>query len=233
VLHFLYCLGLTTILHFLTIFSHFNPPKYDIGDRIVIQPVDSTTSDDGSTHWIVRDIDLFTTTCVYAYTNEVATLNNGSIANCRILNGARSLPSLNYVYLRFGIDVTYEQIEIFREGLALYVEARPREWSKLWAVRAYRVQADQGFVEYIVILEVCDVIAQYVFICLSVYLFAFSDPLIFLSLFHFVSFFISQHVDTWQNLDGILHSRGQVRSFCHELARQVCVFTIVIVYCIH
>mmetsp|Transcript_17151 Transcript_17151/g.41621 ORF Transcript_17151/g.41621 Transcript_17151/m.41621 type:complete len:1437 (-) Transcript_17151:162-4472(-) len=155
---------------------------YDIGDRIVVQPVDAATSDNGSTHWIVRDIDLFTTTCIYAYTNEVATLNNGSIANCRILNGARSLPSLNYVTLRFGIDVTFDQIEIFREGLALYVEQRPREWSKLWAVRAMQVQSDQGFVEYSVILE---------------------------------------HVDNWQNLDGILYSRGQVRSFCHELAKQL------------
>lgn len=147
-----------------------------------MQPVDTPTSWDGDTTWIVRDIDLFTTTVVYAYTNEVATLNNGSISNSRILNGARSLPALVYITLQIGIDVSYEQIEIFREALAQYVEARPREWSKLWAVRATRVQADQGFIEYLVILE---------------------------------------HVDTWQNLDGILFSRGQARGFCHELAKQL------------
>jgi hypothetical protein len=44
------------------------------------------------------------------------------------------------------------------------------------------VQADEGYVEYLVILE---------------------------------------HVDTWQNLDGLLHSRGQIKSFCHELSKQL------------
>jgi small-conductance mechanosensitive channel len=111
---------------------------YDIGDRIVIQPVDSPTDWHGATEWIVRDIDLFTTTVIYAYTNEVATLSNGSIANSRVMNGARSLPAILYAILRFGVDVSYEQLEIFREALAQYVEARPREWAKLWALRVLK-----------------------------------------------------------------------------------------------
>ena len=148
----------------------------------MVQAAESGTSPDGSTHWIVRDIDLFTTTVIYAYTNEIATLSNGSIANSRVMNGARSLPALLYVTLRFGIDVTYEQVEVFKEALYQYVAARPREWSKLWDVRNTQVSADQGFVEYLVILE---------------------------------------HLDNWQNLDGLLASRGNIRSFCHELSKQL------------
>jgi hypothetical protein len=151
-------------------------------DRIVIQPAESNTSWDGTTDWIVRDIDLFTTTVIYAYTNEIATLSNGSIANSRVMNGARSLPGLLYATLRFGIDVTHEQLEVFREALNQYVIARPREWTRLWDVRNTAVSADQGFVEYLVIVE---------------------------------------HRDNWQNLDGLLGSRGTIRRFCHELAKQL------------
>lgn len=151
-------------------------------DRIVIQPAESNTSWDGTTDWIVRDIDLFTTTVIYAFTNEIATLSNGSIANSRVMNGARSLPALLYVTLRFGIDVSHDQLEVFREALNQYVVARPREWARLWDVRNTSVSADQGFVEYLIIVE---------------------------------------HVDNWQNLDGILGSRGVIRRFCHELAKQL------------
>ncbi|KAG7354823.1 mechanosensitive ion channel [Nitzschia inconspicua] len=126
---------------------------YDIGDRIVIQNCEADTAWGGSTDWIVRDIDLFTTTVLYAYTNEIATLSNGSIANSRVMNGARSLPGILYVHLRFGIDVTAEQLDVFREALYQWVLSRPREWSKLWDVRNMAVSADQGFVEYMVILE--------------------------------------------------------------------------------
>jgi len=148
----------------------------------VIQSVEGGTSWDGATDWIVRDIDLFTTTVIYAYTNEIATLSNGSIANSRVMNGARSLPALLYAILRFGIDVSYDQLEIFREALYQYVEQRPREWAKLWAVRVLRVQADEGFVEYLLVLE---------------------------------------HQETWQNLDTLLHSRGLIKGFCHELSKQL------------
>ena len=162
-------------MHCLTVFSLSQ-------DRIVVQPAESNTSADGTTDWIVRDIDLFTTTVIYAYTNEIATLSNGSIANSRVMNGSRSLPALLYVTLRFGIDVTYEQLEVFKEALNRYVVARPREWARLWDVRNTAVSADQGFVEFLVIAE---------------------------------------HRDNWQNLDGLLASRGSIRRFCHELAKQL------------
>lgn len=90
---------------------------------------------------------------VPAYTNEYATVSNGSLANSRILNGARSDPAFIYVILRFGIDVTYGQLELFKEALTCYVEARPRDWTKLWCVRALDVKADQGYIEYMVCVE--------------------------------------------------------------------------------
>jgi len=126
---------------------------YDIGDLIVIQPVDQPTSWDGSTEWIVRDINLFTTTVIFAYTNEIATLSNGSIANSRVMNGARSLPAIVYVTLRFGVDTSLDKIDIFREALSQYVERRPREWTKLLRITNRNVQADEGFVEYLVAFQ--------------------------------------------------------------------------------
>ncbi len=119
----------------------------------MIQPVDQPTSWDGSTEWIVRDINLFTTTVVFAYTNEIATLSNGSIANSRVMNGARSLPAIVYVTLRFGVDTSLDKIDIFREALSQYVERRPREWTKLLRITNRNVRADEGFVEYLVAFQ--------------------------------------------------------------------------------
>lgn len=126
---------------------------YDIGDYITIQPVEQPSSLNGSTHWIVRDIDLFTTTVLFAYTGEVATLSNGSIANSRVMNGARSLPANLYVTLRFGVDTGFEKLEIFKEAVSQYVHKRPREWVKLSDIKNCDVSPDQGFVEYLVVLQ--------------------------------------------------------------------------------
>lgn len=100
-------------------------------------------------HWLNTDHDNLYS----AYTNECATVSNGSLANSRIMNGARSDPAFIYVLLRFGIDVTYGQLEIFKEALTRYVEARPRDWTKLWCLRALDVKADEGYVEYMVCVE--------------------------------------------------------------------------------
>jgi len=90
---------------------------------------------------------------IYAYTNEMATLSNGSIANSRVMNGARSLPAVIYVSLRFGVDTSFEKLEIFREAVSQYVDKRPREWAKLLRITNLNVQADQGYVEYMVVLQ--------------------------------------------------------------------------------
>ena len=63
---------------------------YEIGDRINVSSVNIDTSGAGSAGWVVKDVDLFTTTVVYGATNEVATYSNGSLASYRIINAARS-----------------------------------------------------------------------------------------------------------------------------------------------
>lgn len=126
---------------------------YDIGDCVVIQPIDEPTSLNGSAQWVVRDINLFTTTVIYTFTNEVATLSNGSIANSRVINGARSLPAILYVTLRFSVDTSFEKLEIFREALSQYVDKRPREWVKLYRITNVNVQYDQGYVEYLIAFQ--------------------------------------------------------------------------------
>jgi len=58
---------------------------YDIGDRIHISQPCNDTSFNGSASWFVRDVDLFTTTVVFAATGEKATLSNGSLAMYRVM----------------------------------------------------------------------------------------------------------------------------------------------------
>jgi hypothetical protein len=126
---------------------------YDIGDRIHISDVNNETVASGSPTWFVRDVTLFTTTVVFATTNERATLSNGSLAASRIINATRSPKALLYVYLKFGIEVPYEKIQIFQESLTRFVKARPREWLNLSGFRATNIQADQGYIEYVVVLQ--------------------------------------------------------------------------------
>jgi len=56
------------------------------------------------------------------------------------MNGARSPEPYLYIVLRFGVDVTYGQLEIFREALLRYVEARPRDWAKVRYWKFSRVE---------------------------------------------------------------------------------------------
>ena len=66
---------------------------------------------------------------------------------------ARS-PKANLHFLfKFPIDTPYAKIKIFHGAIENFVKARPREYAHLLAFRATRVEADQGFVEYIVFVE--------------------------------------------------------------------------------
>jgi hypothetical protein len=88
---------------------------------------------------------------VLAATNEMATYSNGSLASSRIINAARSPQAFLYFLLKFPIDTPYEKLKVFRGCLEKFVTARPREWMSMSAFRATRVEADLGFVEYIVV----------------------------------------------------------------------------------
>lgn len=126
---------------------------YSIGDGIHVSNVETDTHFGGSPPWYVEDVTLFSTTVVNAWTNERATLSNGSLASSRIINTARSPQAYLYVYMKFGVDVPYTKVQIFRSALEQFIKDRPREWLSLCGFRATVVEADQGYIEYIVILQ--------------------------------------------------------------------------------
>jgi hypothetical protein len=122
-------------------------------DRIAISDPTNDTSGDGSATWFVEKVDLFTTTVRFATTNEVATIANGSLASTRIINASRSPKALVYLRLKFGVNVPYSKVQIFRKTVEGFVKARPREWLVLLGFRASRVEADLGFIEYVIIMQ--------------------------------------------------------------------------------
>lgn len=126
---------------------------YGIGDRINVSNSESDTNWTGQQGWIVDDVTLFTTTMYMVGTNEVATVSNGTLAKSRIINGARSRKAILLLSIKFGVDVPYSRIEIFKSAVEKYVKARPREWLALLGVRAGRVEVDLGFVEYTLVLQ--------------------------------------------------------------------------------
>ena len=123
---------------------------YDIGDRIAISDAFQDTSSDGSSSWFVEKIDLYSTTVRYASTNEVATLANGALASARIINAARSPRAVVYLTLKFGVDVPYAKVQLFHKTVEEFVKARPREWLSLSSFNASRVEADAGYIAYVI-----------------------------------------------------------------------------------
>jgi hypothetical protein len=129
---------------------------YDVGDRIAISNPQSDTSTDGSTTWYVENMNLFQTTVRMAATNEVATYSNSSLAHSRILNAARSPKAVTYVYLKFGIDIPYSRVMLFKNVVENFVRERPRQFIKVDGFRATSVEADLGYIKYVIILEHID-----------------------------------------------------------------------------
>ena len=126
---------------------------YDIGDRIHIALPNTDPNVHGSASWFVRDVDLFTTTCVFASTGEKATLNNGSLATFRVRTGfgslifwfvvsstytsifqvvnlARSPNPVIHVEIKFAVNTPLSKIQIFEEAVRKFVMSRPREWTQ-------------------------------------------------------------------------------------------------------
>ena len=126
---------------------------YDVGDRIAISDPQNDTSTDGSTTWYVENISLFQTTVRLAATNEVATYSNSSLAHSRIINAAKSPKATTYVYLKFGIDIPYSRVMIFKNVVENFVKERPRQYTKLDGFRATVVEADLGYIKYVVVLQ--------------------------------------------------------------------------------
>ncbi|GKY98944.1 hypothetical protein MPSEU_000850200 [Mayamaea pseudoterrestris] len=126
---------------------------YDIGDRINVSNPMTDTPGSGSPGWIVKDVDLFTTTVLYGSTNEVATYANSTLATCRIINGARSPKASVSFAIKFPLDVSYKLLKVFKGAVEEFIKARPREWRAFSSFRANRVEVDLGFVEYSVCAE--------------------------------------------------------------------------------
>jgi hypothetical protein len=126
---------------------------FDIGDRIAISDPQNDTDSNDSTTWFVEKVTLYFTTVRNAATNEVATYNNGYLAGSRIINAARSPKAQVYLNLKFGIDISYKKVKIFRTVVETFVNERPQEWLKLAAFRVIAVEADLGYISYVLVLQ--------------------------------------------------------------------------------
>ena len=92
---------------------------YAIGDCIHISDPNSDTAFTGSAWWLIEDVNLFTTSVIYLFTNERATLSNGSMANSRIINSTRSVNACLYNLLKFPINAPYEKLQGECPGITL------------------------------------------------------------------------------------------------------------------
>jgi hypothetical protein len=100
---------------------------YHFDGRIHISDPNEDTQSTGSPGWIVRDINLYTTTVMLGATNEVATYSNGALAASRIINGARSHKANVNFNLKFPIYTSYRKLQIFKSAMEQFIKARPRE----------------------------------------------------------------------------------------------------------
>ena len=55
--------------------------------------------------------------------------------------------------MKFGITVSTETVEEFKQELIAYVKLKPREWFDFSAFRLIRIEADLAFVEYKIVLQ--------------------------------------------------------------------------------
>jgi hypothetical protein len=55
--------------------------------------------------------------------------------------------------MKFGIETPYRKVEIFKNAVDKFVRNRPREWLGLTGFRCARIEADQGFIEYSIVLQ--------------------------------------------------------------------------------
>lgn len=92
------------------------------------------------------------TTVVFNFSNEVGTISNGSIAHMRVLNESRSPRGNLHFYLKFGVRVKLETIEIFKTRLFDYIKSKPREWLRPCAFRLSLIAANLGYCEYFILL---------------------------------------------------------------------------------
>ncbi|OEU21923.1 hypothetical protein FRACYDRAFT_136035, partial [Fragilariopsis cylindrus CCMP1102] len=128
---------------------------YDIGDRVCFLEANAGTDDNGpsSGGWIVESVDLYTTTVRLGTTREYATFTNGSLSNSRILNLKRSEKPNVYMYLKFTMNVTQEQLDEYRSRIIGFIKDRPREWIKVVGFRCTHVETELQYLKYALIVQ--------------------------------------------------------------------------------
>lgn len=117
---------------------------FDLGDRISISGTDAAPDDT----FIVEDCTLYTTTLRMSRTNEICTVNNGSIANSRIVNHGRSKNALVNIALPLKIHATLSQVQTVNDALEKYIQDNPRVWTSLVNFRITKVDPANGLVAY-------------------------------------------------------------------------------------
>mmetsp|Transcript_57437 Transcript_57437/g.121884 ORF Transcript_57437/g.121884 Transcript_57437/m.121884 type:complete len:1390 (-) Transcript_57437:180-4349(-) len=125
---------------------------FDLGDRISIVECtgEPDSTDDPGYHdtWLVEDTSLFTTTLRLSRTNEISTVNNGSIANTRIVNHGRSQNALVNIMLPMRIDVTHDQVQIVQAALEQHIRDNPRVWASLVNFRIQKIDPSSELIMY-------------------------------------------------------------------------------------
>jgi small-conductance mechanosensitive channel len=102
---------------------------FDLGDRIYMSDPSLIICDGLWYCWFVEDITLFHTTIRYAGTNEVATINNGSVANMRIINGARSPNAAVWFQFSYRPNLMEDgNMDKIKAALENYAKENPRDW---------------------------------------------------------------------------------------------------------
>jgi hypothetical protein len=86
-------------------------------------------------------------------TKERCSFSNGSLANSRIINAARSPQAQIHIYLRIPIDTPFKKIHDYKAAIAEYMKARPREWLNLNGFRPTQIVTDKGYIEYTLVVQ--------------------------------------------------------------------------------
>lgn len=126
---------------------------FEIGDRVAVAEVHSDASKTGASTWFVENVNLFTTSVRYAVTNEVACIANSSFVDNRIINAKRSPNALVRINLRFGVGVQTSKIDLFYKTVQEYAKDRPREFLQLNGLSASSIEAELGYIEYILVAQ--------------------------------------------------------------------------------
>jgi small-conductance mechanosensitive channel len=124
---FKFCIGTGCADYFEGIMMVLFQRPYDIGDRIATSYPYLDTSVTGSSDWIVKDVNLYSTTVVYGSTNELATHSNGALSTLRIINATRSPRACLQFHLKFSISTPYSKMKLFKDAIEKFIRARKKE----------------------------------------------------------------------------------------------------------